>query len=247
MGIRNWLDRKSKIGPEIVGMSAGGASLIKYGSRELDKNAVRFEEPNEELAHRREALYGELFGVIEIVHHELLILVPHIDVYQIAPTENRPFYTFVTGGMSDLPMAAPKKARPEYRRVELVFYADSANAEYPNLLQHLAHFPHDNHSWLHWGHTMPNGNPPHPLFTTSTLDTLYFTASIVTPDNRLGQRLSWKNEAIHLVWVVPISTAECGLALQKGSDSLLDLFERVNHPFVFTGDRKSYVQEPLTN
>ena len=242
MGIRNWLGLKSKDDPDVVGTSSGGSRLIKYRSGNSEISSVDFSgEATEELAQCREAIYTEFFGAIDIAHHDLPALIPHIDVYRIPPTAKRPFYTFLTGGMSDLPMTAPEEFGSESHRIELVFYADSDNPEYPNLLRQLAHFPHDNHSWLHWGHTMPNGAPPYPLFNTRALDSLYFIESVVAPDYTLGQRLVWKNEATNLVWVVPISTEECNLKLEKGSDALLELFQSVNHPFIFTGDRQSYI------
>ena len=128
----------------------------------------------------------------------------------------------------------------EYRRAELIFYASEDRPEYMEFLRRLAHFPHDNHTWLHWGHTMPNGNPPEPIFGSRVLDSIFFMPSILTPDSELGGRLSWNGESINFLWCVPITSAECALKLEQGTDSLYDLFDANEHPFVFDGGRDSY-------
>jgi hypothetical protein len=40
---------------------------------------------------------------------------------------------------------------------------------------------------------------------------------------------------------VPITGAELTLKLEKGTDALLDLFDAHLHPFVFNGERESYI------
>ncbi|MEY4565829.1 MAG: hypothetical protein RLY14_799 [Planctomycetota bacterium] len=102
---------------------------------------------------------------------------PHIDVYRFPPNGKRDVFTFVTGGMSDLPMNAPSELGADYRRAELVFYSKENRDDYPELLRRLAHFVHDNRTWLHWGHTMPNGQPPEPLSTQKGL-ILYFSCHL---------------------------------------------------------------------
>jgi hypothetical protein len=240
MAMKDWFRRKPA--PENVGKSKGGSNLIKYGDRGEVKPEIGFLEestlPNTE---ERERVYSELFGEYDIVLHELLPLIPHIDVYRFPPNGKRDFFTFVTGGMSDLPMNAPDELGNDYRRAELVFYSTKNRDDYSELLRRLAHFVHDNNTWLHWGHTMPNGQPPEPLFDTKNLDTLFFMPSIVRPDSTLGDRLQIESDPVQLIWCVPITTAECQLKLDNGTDALYDLFETNNHPFTFSGDRQSYV------
>jgi hypothetical protein len=240
MAMKDWFRRKPA--PEIVGKSKGGSNLIKYGVRGEVKPDIGFLEestlPNTE---ERERVYSELFGEYDIVLHELLPLIPHIDVYRFPPNGKRDFFTFVTGGMSDLPMNAPDELGNDYRRAELVFYSTKNRDDYPELLRRLAHFVHDNNTWLHWGHTMPNGQPAEPLFDTKNLDSLFFMPSIVRPDSTLGDRLQIGSDPVQLIWCVPITTAECQLKLDHGTDALYDLFEANNHPFTFSGDRQSYV------
>jgi hypothetical protein len=65
--------------------------------------------------------------------------------------------------------------------------------------------------------------------------------SIVKPDSTLNDRLKIDAEPVQLIWCVPITIAECQLKLDDGTDALYDLFDAMDHPFAFSGDRQSYV------
>ena len=242
MSIRQWLANKLGSGPKVVGTSKGGSRLIKYGGHEFDRTQFGFtDESTQELVELREKSYDSIFGKSDLVYHEIMPMVPHIDIFKYPPTAERPFYTFITSGMSDIPMTLPKELSSEYRRIELVLYTSEDKPEFSEMLRRLAHFPHDNQTWLHWGHTMPNGTPAELLFDSSCLDSFFFIPSIVRPDSELGKRLIWQGEPIHLVWCVPISTAECNYKLEKGSNAIYDLFDKFDHPIAFSSNRKSYV------
>src|SRR5438445_3910257 len=134
MGIRNWFGKRKDRGPEQVGISTGGSRLLKYGGKEFSGSAIGFtEESTLKLVELREKVYEELFGKSDTVFHEMIPLVPHVDVYKFQPTTARDYFTFVTGGMSDLAMASPQELGAEVRRVELVFYASEDKQEYSEL------------------------------------------------------------------------------------------------------------------
>jgi len=73
------------------------------------------------------------------------------------------------------------------------------------------------------------------------LDTILFLPPIVVRDQSLPEELILQGEPVHLLWLVPISTAECNLKLRKGSQALLDILEKHRHPHVFDPMRKSYI------
>ena len=239
MSLMDWFRRKP--GPKSIGNSRGGSNLLKYGSDPAKPRMGFLEESTLPQTEERERIYGELFGESSSVYHELLPLVPHVDVYLCPPHGDRDFYTYVTGGMSDLPMNSPAKFGRDCRRIELVFYAADENQEYAELLRRLAHFAHDNNTWLHWRHTLPNGTPPTPLFGDGLLDTIFFMPSIVRPDSQLGEHLEIGSDPVNLVWCVPITSAECQYKLDNGTDAMFDLFDENNHPVAFAGNRDSYV------
>ena len=237
MGLKDWLKR----GPKNEGKSPGGSAMLRYGGGEFDVPSVGFtEESFLPLQEQRETQYTALFGEVETVYHELLPFVPHIDVFIFKPgTRGRPFFTYVTSGMSDLPMTIPRTADPELAVAELIFYADEANNDYAELLRKLAHFPHENRTWLGSGHTMPNGTPPQPFFGSSELDTVLFMPTIVRPES--NEKLTVGDKLLNLLWVVPLTTRECELKLNEGVGAIYALFDRVNHPVAFSPSRKSYV------
>ena len=156
-----------------------------------------------EFGQAREAVYERLFGKPLSVSHEVFPLVPHIDVYTFKRTlGDKDVYSFVTGGMSDLEMTLPRRADKDVpRRVELIFYCSEPREEYISTLRWVAHFPHDSKSWLGHGHTMPNGNPPVPLWGSKELDTLFFLPPIVKKDQTLPTELSLSGEPVHFLWI----------------------------------------------
>jgi len=219
-------------------ITPGGSEMLRYA--EVEPLMGIPPESADRDRKRRERVYDELFGPSETVYHEVGFDLPHVDVYTCPPGySGRDFYTLVTGGMSDLSMRVPRGVSAN--RAELVMYVSEPKEVYLKILRFLAHFPHDHRTWFGHGHTFPNGQPPQPYFESSVLDTILFLDSIVRPDATLEQRLKIEKDPVHLLWVVPITTAESELKLQKGTNALLDLFDRYDHPFVLDEKRRSFV------
>jgi hypothetical protein len=194
-----------------------------------------------DLSERRVRVYDDVFGAHDHVYCEQAELTPHIDVYRFPPTAERPFFTFVTAGMSDLAMHSPAELEARYRRVELLFYAAEGKTEYMEMLNAVARFPHDNATWLQWGHMVTSEPRARPLLQSGTQNCLFLLPSPVETDSRLGDYLSWEGEPIQLLWCVPISMAECSFQRERGGLALCELFRARSHPFVYAGDRESYV------
>jgi hypothetical protein len=157
--------------PTEEGKTPDGTTVIRHDTAEttldVTPHAARYRKA-------RESAYGGLFGKALNVSHELLPLVPHVDVYIFQRKRgDQIVYSLVTGGMSDLEMTLPRRAVDVPRRVELIFYCMEPREEYISALRWVAHFPHGSKSWLGHGHTMPNGNPPAPFSGSTILDTLF--------------------------------------------------------------------------
>lgn len=112
--------------------SPGGSTIRRYANWMMPKIGV----PEEDVAahaKQRELVYTELFGEPVNVYHELLPMVPHIDVFTYhRELDGRQTTLLVTGGMSDVRMRlAPgvdsSQASP---RAELIFYCDGEAAEF---------------------------------------------------------------------------------------------------------------------
>ena len=190
----------------------------------------------------REAVYQKIFGEALSVSHELLPLIPHVDVYTFRrKSGDQEVYALATGGMSDLPMTLPRGASEMPKRVELIFYCSEPKEEYISTLRWLAHFPHTYKTRLGYGHTIPNGNPPGPLWGGDCLDTILLIPPIVVKDQKLAEELTLGGDPVSFLWVVPITGAECNLKLQKGLGPLMELFGQNRHLHIFQPGRKSYV------
>jgi len=231
-----WFGKK-KTEPEV---SAGGSVIHRYSNETWNETRIGFAEKFAEFGKIRDEVYSRHFGEAKQVWHEVIPLVPHIDVFEYYrsgwPAD---VCTLVTSGMSDLAMNVPAKADAP-RRVEIVFYCREPKKQFVDVMRDLAHFPHDQKTWIGAYHTIPNGNPPEPLWGTG-MDTIFFLPSVVKSDQTLPDNLVLDGDGVELLWMVPLTKAECKLKLAKGSEAILDLFQKNRHPHVFDPDRKSYV------
>jgi len=224
----------------ILERSPGGSVIHRYAALARARTGLP-DDATAQFAEAREKVYERFFGEVASIYHEVIPFVPHIDIHTYGRDERRGFFTLVTSGMSDLPMSVPPGADVP-KRVELIFYCPEPKDEYLETLRWLARFPHDNKTWVGSGHTIPNGNPPEPLWGSSVLDTILLMPTIISkPDRTLAQELILDGDAVEFLWVVPLTTAECGLKLERGFAALLELFGRKRHPSVFDAGRKSYV------
>lgn len=180
----------------------------------------------------------QYFGKIEMVYHEILSDTVHIDVHHIKPTKDRPFNSLITSGMSDLPMSVPDDFdAPKYLELMVTLpkdwniSQDSFKEEkwyWPvRLLKYLARFPHKYDSWLGWGHTIPNGDPAEPFS-----DNISFTGVIILPSITVPQKfgilkIDDEKEIVFMCYI-PLYDEEMDLKLRKGSDVLLDKFDKFN-------------------
>jgi Suppressor of fused protein (SUFU) len=233
----SWFGRKK---PE---MSPGGSVIERHSAKGFMKPRLGFpSERTDGSIKAREEVYGRLFGEAGEVSHELVPQVPHIDVYTYYRRAKDGSRTCVlmTGGMSDVPMRLPRGADAP-RRVELILYCTDPEPEYIETMRFLAHFPHNQKTWLGTGHTIPNGNPPGLLWGSKALDTILLLQTVVKRDAELPQQLILDGDPVEFLWVVPISTPECSLKLEKGAGAILHLFDEKRHPHVFDPHRASYV------
>ena len=128
---------------------------------------------------KSESVYGDL-DLINAVHahveswvgepvilHEKVSETIHIDIYWVAPSDERPFHTLVTSGMAQKAMKVPKGAEA-CLYAELVMFLPSdwpmdriledEAAFWPiRVMKQLARYPHDHNTWLWLGHTVQLG------------------------------------------------------------------------------------------
>ena len=158
-----------------------------------------------------------------------------LDILVVAATEERPFHTLVTAGLSDHPMKAPKD---EWRRAELCFllppswslerqsWADSD--EWPlKWLVYLAQMPRRKDTWLGYGHTVPNGEPPQPVDDSTEACSVMLIPPVSLPERFARLRVDETATGIINFWaLVPLMPAELELKLEKGTPILLEKMEK---------------------
>lgn len=173
-------------------------------------------------------------GPVETVFHEIVSDTVHIDVHVVKPTAECPFIRLVTSGMSDLPMTTPD--RPDIpRHVELLVtlppdwrldqtsFEDEAWYWPIRLLKSLARLPHKHRTWLGWGHTVPNGDPPEPYADNTDLCGAILLPSITAPEAFRELHIPGE-KSITFYAVVPLHEREMDLKLRSGTDALTELF-----------------------
>ncbi|MEZ5300794.1 MAG: suppressor of fused domain protein [Verrucomicrobiales bacterium] len=179
-----------------------------------------------------EAISGHIerhLGKVDGVFHEIVSDRVHIDVHIVAPSDERPFYSLVTSGMSDLPMAAPEGAE-DMRFAELCVFLppewplsqgdfDSESNYWPiRWLKQLARFPHLAQTWLSCGHTVPNGNPPAPIADTGFTGMMLISPMTAPPE---FLELQADGKTIHFFSLMPLFPEEMDFKLKKGAEALL--------------------------
>ena len=175
-------------------------------------------------------------GPIETVFHELASDTVHIDVHWVKASEDFPFAQLITSGMSDLPMSVPDDSGVP-RHLELVmtlpgdwrFDMESFQDErwyWPvRLMKTLARLPHKHATWLGWGHTMPNGDPPEAFADNTRLCGAILLSPVVSPEAFQTLRID-DNKEIHFLAVVPLYMEEMNLKLRSGAEALCERFAK---------------------
>ena len=183
-------------------------------------------------------------GPVSGVYHELISDKVHLDVHVVPPSAEFPFYTLVTSGMSDRPMAVPPGApadeAPPYAELCLLLPstwnipadpADVASAfEDENVywpirwLKLLARLPHEYGTWLGFGHTVPNGEAAAPFASNTELGCMLVLTALSLPEEFQTLVVSPK-KTVQFYTLYPIYREEMELKMAQGVDALIDRFE----------------------
>jgi hypothetical protein len=236
--------------------SAGGSKLLRHTARAEGFTPAAESAATEEIAEH----FAKHFGEPASVFHEILSDLVHIDVHIIRPTPERDHWTLFTTGMSDLPMTAPEAAH-EYRHAELMIAlprqwqvdalavtpppADLERWYWPiRWLKQLARLPHEYRTWLGFGHSIPNGDPPQAFSPETKLCGWLLLPPITVPDEARTIALA-DGRVVHLYVLHALHLAEMSLKLDKGTDALLDAFDAAGVSEVLDVARASTVKTKL--
>jgi hypothetical protein len=151
--------------------------------------------------------------------------------------------------MSDLAMTVPSQdARQRYAELLITLPDDwpvdqeSLQQEmhwWPfRLLQSLARFPHEYGTYLGYGHTIPNGDPPTPFDQSTDLCGAILLHPVLLAREFCHLTTS-SGSSINFYSVVPLLVGELQLKLRSGLDELLDHLDRFGVNELIDPDRRS--------
>lgn len=175
----------------------------------------------------------EHLGPVAMVFHELISDLVHIDIHQVAPSEDRPYWTLITSGMSDRPMNTPEGADvPRFAELILSLPTDWPMEQsawkderwyWPiRWLKVLSRLPHEYRTWLGWGHTVPNGEPAEPFADGTKFCGVVMLSPILVPEG--FHRLEIDGEkTIQFLAPFPLYKEELAYKLEHGGQALVDL------------------------
>ena len=193
-------------------------------------------------------------GKADIIYHEHDADQIHVDIYHIKPNEKYPYHVLVTSGMSDRPMNTPPEMH-DYRYAEVCMILPShwplnsdgnARNEFEDetvywplrWLKKIARLPHENNSWIGWGHTIPNGEQVEPFAPNTKLGCMLMLPSLSFPEDFCELRVD-DNKSIQFFCAYPIYKEEMVFKLEHGLDKLLDRFDDNRVTDVVSLDRKN--------
>jgi hypothetical protein len=210
--------------------------LTRGGSKVLRHTAVadgrRVEEGDEATIEAITAHMTACLGETKLVWHEIVSDRVHLDVHVI---EGDDAITLYTTGMSDLPMTVDPSATGSPLYAELMLqlpttwqlskeaFADEHWYWPVGWLKQLARLPHEYATWLDWGHTIPNGDPPKPLAPG-----VPFVGFIIGPPTSLDEaqaNVIANGRSVAIFAIYPLHADEMSHKLEHGTDSL---FERLD-------------------
>lgn len=244
---------KKKIGPKAVKVTEGGSSVYHYSEKENTeyRPPVAYGKYSEEISKHFAALFPDRE---EIVFHEIISDLVHIDVCIRKPNENRKFYVLYTTGMSDLPMTLPEgyQDREDLKYSELYLFLpesfnfgesyslvsdlDDKDSWIIHLVKYLARFPHEYSTWFGYGHTLPNGPQYAPLCDGTKMGGVVLSqggGDIECVNTDDGKK-------INLLMVIPAYQEEIEYKLKYGMEGLDKVFSENRMPMILDINRPNY-------
>jgi predicted Zn finger-like uncharacterized protein len=212
--------------------SESGQPIYRHAPREKE---FRLAQGNEETIKAITNHVETHLGAVASVFHEIVSDLVHVDVFYVSATDDKPYHTLVTSGMSDLPMTVPEGAE-EFRHAELLLslppswpltqedFEDERNYWPIRWLKMLARLPHEYDTWLGYGHTIPNGDPPRPFAPDTKLCCQLLLLPALVPADFLT--LQTADRTIHFYALVPLYREEMEFKLRHGTEELEELLRR---------------------
>ena len=105
--------------PDSQEHSPSGNPIFRHQPRETQR-VTRISQDPEAIPKIEDHIRTHI-GKVDVVWHELISDLVHIDVHHVPPSPERDFHTLITTGMSDHPMNVPLVAQ-DFQYAELMIY-----------------------------------------------------------------------------------------------------------------------------
>jgi hypothetical protein len=236
-------------------VSPGGSPILRH--RPHDKKLVA-RTPGSTARVEIQRHFARFFGEPTTVFREAIAHFVNLEVCFIPPHAGRDCFTLFTTGMSDLPMNVPEGyegfqyaeliiSLPPYWNVEALMATRRPDKLKQWLwpirwLKDLARMPHECDTWLAYGHTVPNDDPPQPLSPETKLCGWMTLPPTRVPKIARSVRTT-DGRRIHLYSLHALHIEEMSLKLNKGLNPLLDAFDREGVSEVLDIHRRPCVRE----
>lgn len=144
-----------------------------------------------------------------------------------------PFYTLITDGISDISLSSDKN----HNYIELLMYVCDLDETYFDILEFIASFIDIDKPCIKANETI--ASPYKWWKELSLLQDFLVTEPIIETDRNCTFKIN--NSIVNIYWVIPITRMERDFKNKHGVNSLLDLFDEKNTPFVLNKKRKPIV------
>ena len=166
-----------------------------------------------------------------------------VDVRAFQGGDDRPVTTIVTCGLSDHRL--PEHNSSISSRRELIFYTERLRSAHLQLLGCLSRAIAGYDQPLGYGQTLANGTPPKPIFRKSQLDHFLFMVPNIPEDFSIANEVSIEEEPMHLMWVLPITSAEERLIEYQSIGAFAGMLDQFGHGLMIDPKRECYVKRSM--
>ena len=234
--------------PEGEERSPGGSRIYRHQPRTSEPEIVHGDA---DLIDAVSEHVDRHIGTFDDVLHELVSPDVHLDILHVPPSGDRRWHTLVTCGMSARPMHAPDPERayaeltlalPPDWKFEQSTWEDERNYWPIRLLKVLGRLPHEYDTWLGYGHTVPNEDPPVPYAPGTRMCGAILLPPLL-PDEGFAV-LERPAGPINFYGVIPLHPEEMKRKLEAGTDALLDLFDDAGVTELLDPGRPSTIPGP---
>jgi hypothetical protein len=226
-----------------------GSGILRHQAR--DDGWVAPQGQRQEVADAIDRHFTEHFGPIDCVLHEIVSHRVAVHVYVLEPTDQRPFRTLITSGMSELPMTVPQgHGISPYAELAICLPADwpldqesfrDENVYWPvRLLKQVARLPHEYGTWVGAWHSVPNGDPADPYAPATPFAGVAVVPMLTVPKEAQTIEVGGGTR-IELLALLPLHPAEIALKRERGTNALIEALDRGHITEAFDPNRPPLV------